>query len=451
MPIWLIEPHDPIILRDGRPFGPDPGVTATSLPFPFPSTTTGAVRTRAATNDNGVFKYTNPKPNPENNDKKQLDNLKTLRVRGPLLVQLDNDTDDISQQSSADDPKNKQPRLLVPMPLDAAIFRVESKKTSEDQTLLHRFVPLGPPSGSMSDLEKNRELKLVGLENFVKQKPLQNAPQYWYWSYFEQWLLDPEKQVKDTAVKGTEIKKSNDQEILDKIGLRGPAKERRVHVRIDPAMGANKEGMLFETNGLEFTVRGQNVKRLSEAQRLALAVDVEESIRPELRDFTLKSGMDSFGSERRMVHWRKSSTNLPPCPKELIDKILADEACRLILLTPAYFNKGFLPKELQSDAKSQHKVTLTIEACAVQRPQVISGWDLEKREPKKSRNLAPSGSVYFLSMKGEPEAIETWIQEIWMQCVSDQEQDRRDGFGLAVLGTWSGKPKSMGGKEKEDA
>src|SRR6266567_3898941 len=51
MEIWLIEPHDPLIVRDGRPFGPNPGARATSLSFPFPSTTTGGARTRAGLND----------------------------------------------------------------------------------------------------------------------------------------------------------------------------------------------------------------------------------------------------------------------------------------------------------------------------------------------------------------------------------------------------------------
>src|SRR6266446_9986611 len=78
MAIWIIEPRDPLIVRDGRPFGPDPGARATSLPFPFPSTTTGGVRTRAGLNDRGIFDLAG----------KQLEDLKQLSVRGPLLVQL---------------------------------------------------------------------------------------------------------------------------------------------------------------------------------------------------------------------------------------------------------------------------------------------------------------------------------------------------------------------------
>ncbi|HZQ09120.1 MAG TPA: type III-B CRISPR module-associated Cmr3 family protein, partial [Anaerolineae bacterium] len=55
MSVWLIEPRDPLIFRDGRPFNPTPGARAISLPFPYPSTLAGAVRTRVGQNENGVF------------------------------------------------------------------------------------------------------------------------------------------------------------------------------------------------------------------------------------------------------------------------------------------------------------------------------------------------------------------------------------------------------------
>jgi CRISPR-associated protein Cmr3 len=85
-----------------------------------------------------------------------------------------------------------------------------------------------------------------------------------------------------------------------------------------------------------------------------------------------------------------------------------------------------------------------LEAIAVQRPQVVSGWDLALKKPKPTRRLAPAGTVFFLSLEGTDEAIKSWISNIWMQCISDEEQASNDGFGLAVIGTWSGKPENMG-------
>src|SRR5438132_10498971 len=85
MAIWLIEPHDPLIVRDGRPFGPDPSARAESLSFPFPSTTTGGVRTRAGLKAEGMF------------DVSQIERVKQIKVRGPLLVQLTQSGDAIEK------------------------------------------------------------------------------------------------------------------------------------------------------------------------------------------------------------------------------------------------------------------------------------------------------------------------------------------------------------------
>ncbi|NTV66005.1 MAG: hypothetical protein HGA65_21065, partial [Oscillochloris sp.] len=57
--------------------------------------------------------------------------------------------------------------------------------------------------------------------------------------------------------------------------------------------------------------------------------------------------------------------------------------------------------------------------------------------PKATRRLAPAGSVYFLRLAGTEDAIRAWVEQTWMQCVSDNQQSRDDGFGLAVLGIWN--------------
>src|SRR5437660_2687393 len=110
MEIWLIEPHDPLIVRDGKPFGPNPGARATTLPFPFPSTTTGGIRSRAGMNDDGTFEL----PSEEAKRKEKIQNLKKLTVRGPLLVQLSENGNGLSVNE-----------WLVPAPADALVFETE--------------------------------------------------------------------------------------------------------------------------------------------------------------------------------------------------------------------------------------------------------------------------------------------------------------------------------------
>jgi CRISPR-associated protein Cmr3 len=126
---------------------------------------------------------------------------------------------------------------------------------------------------------------------------------------------------------------------------------------------------------------------------------------------------------------------LPFCPVEVYQAIVESRACRLLLVTPACFARGFLPTWLLSCASGAQA---TVVAAAVPRYQTASGWDYKERRPKPTRRLAPAGSVYFIKLGGDDAAINRFVDAIWMQTVSDEAQARLDGFGLAVLGTWDG-------------
>jgi CRISPR-associated protein Cmr3 len=397
MTIWFIEPRDPLIVRDGLPFNPDPGAQATSLSFPFPSTTTGGVRTRAGLDDDGIF------------DKSKTELVKTIKVRGPLLVQLTKDGNDIEPD-----------KWLVPAPIDALLLGDKEKARCK------QLVPLQVVNGSQTDFDQHNTdgLALVGMAKAEQSKSAKDVPPYWYWDKFQSWLINPSSLFS----KG----------VLDpsSLGYNGPQREHRIHVSIDPEKSVAKEGALFGTSGMEFTYTGTGKeKRIDDFRQLALAVAVEEN-----GEFSLREGLTGFGGERRIVRWRKSDSDLPLCPEELAEAIIKNRACRVHLLTPACFTQGYRPKWL-IDRESECKSTL--KSIATQRPQVVSGWDLEHRKPKPTRRLAPAGSVFFLSLDGSERSVRNWIDEMWMQCVSDEEQDRNDGFGLAVLGTWSGKLEQM--------
>ncbi len=402
MTIWLIEPRDPLIVRDGRPFEPTPGAQAISLPFPHPSTTTGGARTRAGLDNNGHFAY--------QAHSKELEELKRLKVRGPLLVQLaENGSHAIQVQ------------WFAPAPLDAVILSSQQKDDDADTLTLRRLVPLQRLAEAQTDFNPG-ELALVGLVQAEKSKPASEAPHFWKWEIFQSWLLDPSQK---------EGKITN----LSELGYNDLQKDRRLHVSIDAEKLVAREGALFATSGLEFTYPGRNEKRLSEAQRLALAIDVEQHNR-----FKIKAGLAGLGGERRMVCWHESSEKFPSLPPEIEDKIVIDKACRVVVLTPAFFRAGYYPNWLLEE---HYGVRPRPAAIAIQRPTVVSGWDLENRRPKQSRRLAPAGSVFFLKLEGSDDAIRDWVKHMWMQCISDDEQSRLDGFGLAVTGTWSGQPVAM--------
>ncbi|MBA2391842.1 MAG: type III-B CRISPR module-associated protein Cmr3 [Ktedonobacteraceae bacterium] len=431
--VWVIEPHEPLIFRDGRPFNLKPGIIAQSLPFPFPSTTTGGVRSQAGLNEQGVFVY---------KSKDQLETLKQLKVRGPLLVQI--------THHDEGDGREKEDTLewFVPAPADALLLKPGDDAlkpgddalkpgddaSSEIKALLKRLVPIKTTVNELTDLTSVHEdkgkppLHLVGMQQYISGKPVEKPPRYWKWHVFQEWLLNPEE---------NKIKEWSD------LGIVGLAQEERTHVGMDRENHKGKDGALFATRGMEFVAFNED-EGLQKAHPLGLAMILEKDAQPVPRE-----NFATFGGERRIVRWRNYTSNTLSCPTELIEKIVVGEdkvwSCRMILLTPAYFKEGFYPTEIQ---KEQDGVKPIIKAIAIQRPEVISGWDLVSRVPKKTRRLAPAGTVFFLELQGEQEAIRNWVRKYWLQCISDNDdnnepQDCNDGFGLAVIGTWDGQLHEM--------
>lgn len=388
MSLWIVEPRDPVIFRDGKPFGTVPGARAKSLPFPFPSTVVGALRTHSGPNDNGRF------------DQTRIDELLQKEMRGPILVNL-------AASSESE-------RWLMPAPADALLLRNDNDNGQCKRVWLR---PLALPAGAQSDLG---DRALVGSPRAIKGKPLTNPPRYWRWSELKTWLIAPGSQ---------ELRVE-----LRRLGHSGPSREYRTHVSIENASQTAREGALYQTSGLEFihTERpalpdGPAV--LGGNQRLGLALQT---------DAELTESLAFLGGERRVVTWRKSDQTFPSCPVSIRQAILSSKCCRLLLATPAYFEGGYLPTELENWIPG---VKATVVAVAVQRYQTVSGWDYASTpgRPKPTRRLAPAGSVYYLRLEGEDAAITQFIDAVWMRNISDGEQERRDGFGLALLGAWNGK------------
>ncbi|MGC1378213.1 MAG: type III-B CRISPR module-associated protein Cmr3, partial [Anaerolineales bacterium] len=333
MSVWIIEPRDPIIFRDGKPFSATPGAWAKSLPFPYPSTIAGAVRTRAGQDGTGIF------------DTSKITDLLKKEVRGPVLVELNTE--------------GQPAEYLFPAPADCLI--VESKLNKEKGERLW-VRPIKTEAQDFTNLKDG--LLLVSPCPVMKDKPLSGTPRFWKWKELENWLLAPK----------------NDETAIDPktLGISGLTSENRMHVKIAPGAQTAEEGMLFQTSGLEFA--SVTEKKLSEAKQYALAVETDAS---------LTEGVDFLGGERRMVNWRnKDVRDFPPCHEKIKGEILRTGHCRLILATPALFTDGYLPKLEGMPAK--------VIAAAVPRGTAVSGWDYATKQQKASRRLAPAGSVYFL-------------------------------------------------------
>ncbi len=151
-----------------------------------------------------------------------------------------------------------------------------------------------------------------------------------------------------------------------------------------------------------------------------------------LRGISL-SGLAPFGGERRLAQICENNEDKerawPECPDEIREALTKTRYVRMVLATPALFTHGWKPgwEELGG-------VRLTLKAAAVGRRVALSGWDFQKRGPKAVRWMVPAGSVFYFEV---PDNNAPLLADQWLAPVSDDEQDRRDGYGLALWGVWN--------------
>lgn len=377
---WLIDPRDPLVVRDGRPN--DRRSQSDVLPFPFPGTVAGLCRTRLGSEPSRGFTAG-----------KQLDALRDTALRGPCLV-AEGDAGTVllapapSDAHVVEDPVGHVLRLRALHPLDEA------------DALFDQVLGASLPVGMTAEHE-------------VTGKPPRDLPRWWAWPRFEAWLTG-----RGRAFDGDAAARF----LSD--GVSALPAEPRLHVAIESSRGTHRDGMLFGATGLRFIQGGR---------RLSIYVDFDGRALP---DREIHAGIGPMGGERRLGYWRPTDWTLPGPPDAVATALTAQSAVarvRLVLLTPAIFTAGWRPGA-ESPAFAVSGVEVKLVAARVPRPEVVSGWDFESGRPKPTRRMVPAGSVYWLDLRGPPEARREWLDRVWMQNVSDDAQDRRDGYGLAAVG-----------------
>lgn len=381
---WLISPRDPLIFRDGKPFTTAPGSRAETMAMPFPSTLAGAVRTLAGL-DPATGKF-----NPD-----RIEFLLSKQIFAPLLVELDQNEQII--------------KYFFPAPADAVLFNTSDPAKAERYNLLPLDI-----GANFADL---KDLKICGPIKKIKEKPHSKPPAFWDWDHFNKWIAGPI---------------DNDTLVLKELGTQGLTIEVRTHVRIEAQTQVADDGGLFQTSGLEFNILDKQPEehyRLKDCRRFGLLV---------LSDGDLSDGTNFLGGESRIVQWHEVKGKPLPCetcPGPIRQDILKHGTCRLILITPAVFNKGNLPTWLID------QFGVTVEAVSNHRYEAVSGWDYKEKQAKPTRKLMPAGSVLFLSIPKEKR--DQFIDGVWFKTISDDDKARQDGFGLALLGVWDGKLRKM--------
>ena len=75
-----------------------------------------------------------------------------------------------------------------------------------------------------------------------------------------------------------------------------------------------------------------------------------------------------------------------------------------------------------------------LKAAAIDRWVGTSGWDLKVKAPRAAKKAVAAGAVYWFEIIDD--APKDWAPKLWLQSICDGEQNRRDGWGLALIGLW---------------
>lgn len=277
----VIEPRDPVIFREGKPF--DLGLMASSLPFATPAAVIGSVRTRlgAATN------Y----------DDATVDELLKVAQTGPFLVYREwNST---------------SWEVSIPAPSDVMAYEIPDKADLE-------WVMLRPGIGSAgTDLPEG----LSALEGARDEKTSRSAPAFWKSEAIRAWLAQ--------GGPGTWIREPGE------IGLTKIERQRRVHVSIDPGMQTAAEGMLFGTEGLEF--------QLGMGTRLGIATRIQSGYKQQFPEVSHigGEGRTAFWREGEHVNWPQAPQDLREAKKIrllLVTPAAFDEGWK-----PGWLKDGIVP------------------------------------------------------------------------------------------------------------
>lgn len=386
--------HDPIIARDGRPFGAGQGNRMRSLSWPLPSVVAGSFRT-ALVKANPGLDFTKATP------------LDVLRVEVAGAFPMNGGV------------------LYLPAPNDCVwdeqrrkVFRV-------------RPIPLAQDGREGVDLPAAGLAPVQLAENQAQEdfKP-EPVPPCWPLEKYTDWLVTGQ------------LERGSDW--FDGSFLNAAIHETRDHVCLDANTGAAEEGQIFATTGLNVTrlprhgvPDGKSWNERFAEITLAVRVTIAERAFQHVENLSV---WHPLGGERRLVHWQQTEENdLWKCPARMQSALESASLLRMVLVTPAIFDHGWRPGWLDADTLEGKPIgdgpTLRLIGISNGRWKAVSGWSLASpRGPKPIRRMVPAGSVYFFEkVEGDGRILGT---NGWLKSVSDAPQDRNDGFGLAVWGTW---------------
>jgi len=389
---YHIEPLQPLVFRSGRPFGSS--AQSDGANFPLPSSAAGLLRTLHAQAHNGGLHHYDSAV------------LRRLGCKGPVVL-----------RAAAREAEQGRWSVCVPQPADA-VYVADTTRDGSDGSSAVRAVRLAPmplPAGVACDLPDG--LIPVQWQDNVRAKP-RPGPRWWTLSQWEQWQCGQPVRFTDDA---------QEEE---------PLVSPQVHVALDDYTRAARDGQLYRVDALDFGAS------LGQAGRhhptWSFGVFSEAQVPAQVAVF---GGEGRLSAVRPHDGWAEPLQRVPSSLSQRAATADRDGTARgvvLTLLTPAIFAGGWRPGWLSADGIGSPPgcpdVRLVLRAAAVERWVPVSGWDLATERPKAMRKAVAAGAVYWFEIAQGTCAQA--LQALWLQPLSDDEDDRHAGFGLVLAAPW---------------
>ncbi|MEW6419777.1 MAG: type III-B CRISPR module-associated protein Cmr3 [Nitrospirota bacterium] len=366
----FIEPNDVLMFRDGKPFSGGDDHYASGIFPPFPSTFYGAIRSKILSEHPQYERYLR---GDIPDDLKE--EIGTPSAYGNLAI-----TNFLFARK-----ENEVINPVFPVPKD--VIKIKGKEQRD------LFI-LRPNEGLSTQIKTNLPITSLAPLWLKTDEPLEEATGFISLEIMRKYL-------EGTMQK--EIINSNDLFQRDE----------RVGIKKDRIQKAAATGALYSVEYFRLKEDVGFIVELSGVRSLP------------------KEGLMRLGGDHRSVFYKESSFQMPDA--EVVKKKVNETGrFKHILLTPAIFNKGWIPDWIDSESGEGrlNDVSLKLVSAAIGKPVYIGGFNLAKKIPKDMKKAVPQGSVYYLEIKqGSAEEI---LNAFWLQSISAEKQ--KEGFGISIIG-----------------
>lgn len=387
----VVLPRDGLFLKDGREWAASEAARAHSLAWPMPSTLFGALVTARGRLEEARGQQLT---------KQDWRDLATdtefgamIALRRPLPVR----------------PPWAPEHRVWPVPADA-LFLADAKGK------LERVRRLNPRPAECDTLGHDDDDAREALWRPMVADPAKpvRPPQWWSEKALVAWLAATEPQWNDAFC-----------------GLALP-RHIQSHVGIDPQTLAAREEILFAHDVVETLDRAADDGDGAAYGEWAIGCRVSPEV--SLAEVTL-------GGDRRLAQVEPLGAALFDIPDAVGAAFETQPSgLRLVAVTPAAFERGWLPDEFEPKADRTYrghlpgiKVELVLRAACVPRATHVSGWDMAEGRPKPTTRLVPPGTVYHFVGADNKAFTKADAQRLWLCALGGRTNE---GFGRFVPGVW---------------